>query len=377
MKALVVHGQGDLRVERRERPAPGPGEVLVALEWGGICGSDVAYWRHGRSGTATLKAPLVLGHEFAGRVAALGPGAQELALAAGVGAIEPGLPVTVYPAAPIGPATLPARIAGRSNLLPAVRYYGSAAVFPHTDGGFVEYKAIPADQLLLLPDGVDTRHGALAEPLAVAIHAVNRALTAFGPLSPGPVLVNGAGPIGAMVVAVAKRLGARHVIAADVADAPLGVARALGADAVVNAAEAALPADCPLVFEASGAAAAIAGALRATAPGGVLVQVGNLPARPVSAALGDLVSREITWLGSFRFVGEMSDALALLADGLNIDAVMTHAFDLDQAPRAMAVAADRTTGSSKVMLRLGGEAAGPAPDRQPDHNHEEGKHDGD
>jgi L-idonate 5-dehydrogenase len=354
MKAVVVHGPGDLRVERRPVAPPGPGEVLLAVEWGGICGSDVAYWRHGGSGTAQLKAPLVLGHEFAGRIAALGPGSREAALAAGVGRIDLGLPVAVYPAAPIGDATLPARIAGRSNLHPRVRYYGSAAVFPHTDGGFAEYKVVPADQLLPLPDAVDTRHAALAEPLAVAIHAVNRALTAFGPLSAGPVLVNGAGPIGSMVVAVAKRLGARHVIAADVAAAPLGIARAMGADAVVNTAEAALPDGCPLVFEASGAAPALAGVLRATAPGGVLVQVGNLPAAPVSAALGDLITREITWLGSFRFVGEMSDALALLADGLSVDAVMTHTFDLDQAARAMAVAADRTTGSSKVMLRLGG-----------------------
>ncbi|MDR2380086.1 MAG: L-idonate 5-dehydrogenase [Bifidobacteriaceae bacterium] len=357
MKAVVVHGQGDLRIEERPRPTPGPGEVLLAVEWGGICGSDVAYWRHGASGTAKLRAPLVLGHEFAGRLAALGPGSQEAALAAGIGQIEPGLPVAVYPAAPIGDATLPARIAGRSNLHPQVRYYGSAAVFPHTDGGFIEYMSVPAGQLLPLPDAVDTRHGALAEPLGVAIHAVNRALAAFGPLSAGPVLVNGAGPIGAMVVAVAKRLGARHVTACDVAAAPLRIARALGADSVVNTAEAPLPEGCPLVFEASGAPAALAGVLRATAPGGVLVQVGNLPAEPVKAALGALITREITWVGSFRFVGEMSDALALLADGLDIDAVMTHSFSLDQAGSAMAVAADRTTGSSKVMLQLGGAPA--------------------
>jgi L-idonate 5-dehydrogenase len=168
------------------------------------------------------------------------------------------------------------------------------------------------------------------------------------------VLVNGAGPIGSLVVAAAKYRGAATVIAADIADSSLAVARAMGADDLRNVASGdPLPADVEVVVEASGAPAALGAVLRATARGGTLVQVGNLPGTPTPAALGDLVTREIAWLGSYRFVEEISDALAALRDGLDVAPIITHTFDLDQAGEAMAVAADPAGGSSKVMLRLG------------------------
>ncbi|WP_433872746.1 L-idonate 5-dehydrogenase [Saccharopolyspora sp. CA-218241] len=340
MRAAVAHGPGDVRVDHRPDPVAGEGEVMVAMEWGGICGSDVAYWRHGSSGTAALRHPLVLGHEVAGRVAALGPG---------VTGIEVGRPVTVHPAEPVGPEPLPERLAGRTNLHARVRYYGSAAFDPHTDGGFSELRAVRADQLRPLPDGVSTRRGALAEPLAVALHAVHRA----GDVSGRTVLVNGTGPIGALVVAAAKHRGAARVIAADPADPALRIAERLGADEVrrLGAGEP-LPQDVELVFEASGAPGALGPVLRATARGGTLVQVGNLPGAPAPAALGDLVTREITWLGSYRFVDEITDALAALRDGLDVDPLITHTFALGDAAEALAVAADPASG--KVLLRLDG-----------------------
>jgi len=116
----------------------------------------------------------------------------------------------------------------------------------------------------------------------------------------------------------------------------------------------ALPEDAELVIEASGAPAALGNVLRATARGGTLVQVGNLPGTAVSAVLGDLVTREITWVGAYRFVEEIGDALVAMRDGLDVSPLITHRFDLADAGRALAVAADRTSGSSKVMLRLGG-----------------------
>ncbi|HWU05164.1 MAG TPA: alcohol dehydrogenase catalytic domain-containing protein, partial [Streptomyces sp.] len=179
MRAVVVHGPGDLRVDERIRPVPGAGEVLLAMEWGGICGSDIAYWRKGASGTAELVHPLVLGHEVAGRIAALGPG---------VTGLSAGRPVTVHPAQLLGDGVLPERIAGRTNLYPRVRYFGSAAFTPHTDGGFSEYRTVRAEQIRPLPPGVSTEQGALAEPLAVALHAVGRVPDLRG----RTVLVNGA-----------------------------------------------------------------------------------------------------------------------------------------------------------------------------------------
>jgi L-idonate 5-dehydrogenase len=340
VRAVVVHGAGDLRVDDVPDPVAGPGEVLVAMEWGGICGSDLAYWRHGRSGTAELKHPLVLGHEVAGTVVAVGEGVAGPAV---------GTAVTFQPAQLVGDGLMPDRLAGRTNLYPHVRYFGSAAFDPHTDGGFSELRAVRAEQLRVLPDGVSTRRAALAEPLAVAIHAVGRVPDIAG----RTVLVNGAGPIGALVVAAAKRAGAAEVVAADVSPASLAVARAMGADRTVDVRTEPLPSDVEVTVEASGAPGALGGVLRATAKGGVVVQVGNLPGTEVTAVLGDLVTRELTWIGSYRFAEEVDDALAALADGLDVDPLMTHEFDLADAAEAMRVAGDRGTGSSKVMLRLG------------------------
>lgn len=340
MRAVVVHGAEDVRIDHLPDPVPADGEVVVAMEWGGICGSDVGYWRHGGSGTAVLEHTMVLGHEVAGRVAGIGRG---------VAGIEIGTPVTVHPAELVGSERLPARIAGRTNLHPRVRYFGSAAFDPHTDGGFSEFRAVRAEQLRPLPAGVSTQQGALAEPLAVALHAVGRA----GDLNGRTVLVNGAGPIGSLVVAAAKFRGAATVIAADLSEPALRIAERLGADEVrALGAGDSLPDDIELVFEASGAPAALGPVLRATARGGTLVQVGNLPGTPAAAALGDLVTREITWIGSYRFVDEITDALEALRDGLDIGPLITHTFDLDRAVDALAVAADRTSGSSKVLLRL-------------------------
>jgi L-idonate 5-dehydrogenase len=340
MRAVVVHGAGDLRVEERPDPVARPGEVLVAMEWGGVCGSDVAYWKNGASGTAVLRDPLILGHEVAGRVVASGPG---------VHGWDPGLRVTVHPAQAAAGSVLPPRLSGRTNLHTRVRYFGSAAFHPHTDGGFSELRAVPAEQLRHLPDGVSTERGALAEPLAVAMHAVSRA----GEVRGRDVVVNGAGPIGCLVVAAAKFRGAASVTAADVSDASLAVAKELGADQILNIAGGdRLPDDCELVFEASGAPAALGGVLRATARGGTLVQVGNLPGSAVPAVLGDLVTREITWIGAYRFVEEISDALDALRDGLDVSGVITHRFDIGQAAEALATAAGPE--SSKVMIRLSG-----------------------
>lgn len=167
------------------------------------------------------------------------------------------------------------------------------------------------------------------------------------------VLINGTGPIGALAVAAAKAAGAAHVYAADVSEPALQIAAAMGADTLIRAdSDRPLPTDVEVGIEASGVPRALGGVIAAIRRGGVLVQVGNLPAGEVSAALGNIVTREIDYRGSYRFVEEISDAVALLARGVDVSPLMTHAFVLDDAVEAFAVAADRSTGSSKVMLRL-------------------------
>ncbi|MDR1851413.1 MAG: L-idonate 5-dehydrogenase [Propionibacteriaceae bacterium] len=337
MKAAVVHGAGDLRVEERPDPTPGPGQVLMKLEWGGICGSDIAYVKYGQSGTAVLKNPMILGHEFAGTVVGVGEGVD----------VPIGTRAAVYPPMPVGDYVMPERLKGRDNLYPTVKYYGSAATVPHTDGGFASLKVVQADQLRVLPENVDTKHGALAEPFAVAIHAVHRA----GDIKGKDILVNGAGPIGSLVIGALKHLGAGKISAADINDSSLKVAKAMGADVTVNVTREALP-EKELVFEASGAAGALGGVLHAVERGGTLIQVGNLSISPVTAVLGDLVTREIDWLGSFRFINEMDDAIRFMSEGLDLTPVMSHTFPLDQAVEAFETAMDPNSGSCKIMLEL-------------------------
>ena len=307
------------------------------MEWGGICGSDISYAVHGASGTAVLRNPLVLGHEVAGRVAELGPG---------VTGFEVGDAVSVHPATP-SDDVLPNRLAGRTNLHREVRYLGSAAFDPHVDGAFCESKVLRASQLRPLPEGVSTRTGALAEPLAVALHAVGR----LGDVQGREILVNGAGSIGSLVVAAAKARGAARVIAADVDAAALELALALGADDTRDLSAGGVLPESDLVVEASGVPSALAAVLRATARGGTVVQVGNLPATPTHAALADLVTREITWLGSYRFIDEITEAVALLHNGLDLTPLITQTFPLHQAPEALSAAATKQT-PGKVLLQL-------------------------
>lgn len=340
MKAVRIHAAGDLRIDDIPTPEPGPGEVLVALEWGGVCGSDLGYWRSGASGTSVLREPLVLGHEVAGTISALGEGVEDL---------QVGRRVTVHPATVVPGQELPEAIAGRTNLYPQVRYFGSAAFVPHEDGGFCAARVVRADQIRLLPETVSTRHGAVAEPLGVALHAVHRS----GGVDGLRVLVNGAGPIGSLVAAAARHSGAAEVTVADLAPSALEIARRMGAHATVDvSAGQELPADVDVTIEASGAPAALAGVFAATRRGGVVVQVGNLPGGKVEAALGAVVTREIDYRGSYRFVDEISDALTLMAQGLDVEPLLTHTFPIDEAQQAFEVAADRSTGSSKVMLEL-------------------------
>lgn len=282
----------------------------------------------------------MLGHEIAGRVAKIGSAVTN---------VEEGAPVTVHPATNVGNHVMPESIAHRSNLWPEVRYFGSAAFLPHEQGGFSEYRIARMDQLRFLPDNLSTKEAAVAEPLGVALHAVKRA----GDVKGRSVLVNGAGPIGALTVAALKFHGAGHIFVSDLAEGALEVAKKLGANEVINLSNGeSLPQDVEISFEASGAPAALGNVLASTQRGGTVVQVGNLPGGEISAILGNLVTRELNFLGSYRFDDEITDAVRMMADGLDVSPVMTHEFGIDHAIRAFEIAADRSSGSSKVMLKL-------------------------
>ncbi|MER7479779.1 L-idonate 5-dehydrogenase [Streptomyces sp. NPDC126510] len=339
MLGCVIHGQGDLRVAELPVPEPGPGQALIAVRYGGVCGSDLHYWRHGGVGDFRLREPMVLGHEVVGTVVEYGPGAAGPA---------PGTAVAVHPATPCG--VCPECGAGRRNVCRDTRYLGSAARFPHVQGGFADRVVVPSGQVRALPDGLQVRRAALAEPLAVAVHAVRRA----GEVAGRHVLVTGAGPIGCLVVAAAKAAGAAHVTVSDLLPEALEYGRIAGAGTVVRADDPddrGWPGEVDVAVEASGVAAGLDTCLRRVRRGGVVVQLGMLPAGHSPFAGNLVVSREIELRGAFRFDGEFDDALALLAGEAAFDGLISAVVPVEEAESAFALAADRSR-SCKVLLEF-------------------------
>ncbi|CAM5401525.1 MULTISPECIES: L-idonate 5-dehydrogenase [Streptomyces] len=339
MLGCVIHGAGELRVEELPPPRPGSGEALVAVRYGGVCGSDLHYWRHGGVGDFRLREPMVLGHEVVGTVVSYGPGATGPA---------PGTAVAVHPATPCG--VCPECVGGRANVCRDTRYLGSAARFPHVQGGFAGQVVVPAGQLRALPDGLGLRRAALAEPLSVALHAVRRA----GEVAGRHVLVTGAGPIGCLVVAAAKAAGAARVTVTDLVPEALGYAAVAGADTLLRADDPddpGWPAEVDVAVEASGVAAGLDTCLRRVRRGGVVVQLGMLPAGRTPFAGNLVVSREIDLRGAFRFDAEFDDALELLAARGEFDGLISSVVPVTAAGSAFALAADRER-SCKVLLEF-------------------------
>ncbi len=346
MRAVVAHGAGDLRLEERPVPVPGPGEVAVDIRYGGICGSDLHYWRHGAVGEFRLREPLVLGHEIVGRVRQVGPGTQ---------APPPGTPVAVHPLASCGSCRQ--CLAGRRNTCLDAGYLGSAARDPHVQGGFADVLVVPAERVLPLPEGLDLRLAALAEPAAVAWHAVRQA----GDVRGKHVLVTGAGPIGCLVVAALRAAGAGEITVTDVHEAPLAVAKAVGATSAVRVGSgpdglADLAAE--VAIESSGNPAGLRTCVYGVDRGGLVVGLGLLPPGDTPVAANAVITRELRLVGSFRFDTELGDVLQALADGrLEADPVVTSVVPVGSTDEAFRLAADPAR-SCKVLLDFGDSAKG-------------------
>ena len=191
MQSVVLHKRLDLRIEEQAMPSPGPGEVLVRIERGGICGTDLHYYNHGGFGAFQIIEPMTLGHEIAGKVEALG---------AGVSWPTVGTMVAVNPASPCGKCEFCHK--GRTIHCLDMRFLGSAMRTPHVQGGFSQHVVCRAENAAPLKNG-DAAAGAFAEPFTVCLHAVGAA-----PVYGGRVLVMGSGPIGSLLVMAARFAGA-------------------------------------------------------------------------------------------------------------------------------------------------------------------------
>jgi len=337
MKSFAIRGKEDAAVVEGPVPEPGDGQVRVRVRYVGICGSDLHYYYEGANGDFVVREPLVPGHELSG-VIDLDP----------TGQWPVGTPVTVHPAT-FGP-DVPG-MEHQRHLRPGGSYLGSASTWPHTQGAMAEKLLVGRDMVRVLPAGLDLKRAALAEPLAVALHAC----TVAGDLTGRAVAVSGAGPIGLLVAIAARARGASRVAVADVLAGPLARAAELGFDEVHNAIENPLPVgEFDVAFECSAVGASISACISALKPGGILTQVGMLPARALPLQLGSLVSKELQWRGCFRFDDEIDEAVRLLAETDSADAVISHVISADEADRAFSVARD-SDASGKVLVDVWGE----------------------
>jgi L-idonate 5-dehydrogenase len=353
MKAVQIYAPLDMRIDEIEKPEIGENQVLLKIAYGGICGSDMSYYSHGASGVAVIKnPPFVPGHEFSGTIAEVGANVNSA-----FPELEIGQNATVFPAILEGDFEMPARLEGRLNLWPKVRYFGSAALDPHQNGGFTEYLAVNADQIRLLPSSIDLKLGALVEPLSVAVHGVNRAQTHWKRTSDADlkgvnVFVNGAGAIGALIIAVLRHKGA-NVSAGDVSDSSLKTAQKLGAKKTYRVDKDIIEEKFDIVFDASGVSKATALIFDVLNLGGLVVQIGNLSGDFAEYKLGQLVFKEADYIGSFRFTNEdLLESIDLLNEGLDVKPLISHTFDADDAIKAMETAVDRNIPIGKVLIKF-------------------------
>jgi L-idonate 5-dehydrogenase len=343
MKAAVIHAPHDLRIDEIDAPALRPDEVAVRIRAGGICGSDLHYYHHGGFGTVRIREPMVLGHEIAGVVAEIG---------SAVTAVKPGDDVAVNPSRPCGVCSF--CLDGQPRHCLDMRFFGSAMRFPHVQGGFRETLVCHETQAVKLPDGLSVEHAAFAEPLSVCLHAANQA----GPLLGKRVLITGTGPIGALSILVARQAGAREIVATDLADAPLAIARRIGADRTINMRDepAALEAYAAnkgyfdVVLEASGSGAALNAALPACRPGAIIVQCGL--GGDMTLPMNLIVAKELQIRGTFRFDREFAWAVDFLgAKLIDVAPLLTEIVPLAEAVRGFELASDRAK-SMKVQLAI-------------------------
>lgn len=344
MRAIVAHAAKDLRIEAIAVPDLGPRDVRVRIGRGGICGSDLHYYNHGGFGTVRLKEPMVLGHEIAGTVEAIG---------SNVTRVKSGDSIAVGPSHPCNACRY--CLEGKQNHCLDMRFYGSAMRFPHVQGAFCEVVVCDEAQAHPIGSGVSLGEGAMAEPLAVGLHAVNRA----GSLLGKRVLVTGAGPIGTLTALAARRSGAAEIVVTDVTSAPLEYARKAGMDRTINVAAA--PEELPaysadkgyfdVLFEASGNEAALRNALEVVRPQGIIVQIGI--GGEMKLPINTIVAKEIELRGAFRFHEEFAVAVELISKRLiDVRPIISATLPFTSASEAFELASDRSR-SMKVQLAFG------------------------
>jgi L-iditol 2-dehydrogenase len=318
-RAAVLYAVGDVRVEDRPVPVPGPREVLVEVRSVGVCGSDVHYYEHGRIADFVVREPMILGHEAAGVIVALGERADKHQIGQRV-AMEPGVPCGSCHQCRVG----------RYNLCPYVRFFAT----PPIDGAFATFVVIDEDFAHPVPDSLSDDAAALIEPFSVGLWACRKA-----GVQPGEsVLVTGAGPIGLLAMQAARCAGAGELTITDVNPSRLELARKLGASRTLDVrseplADAGVQAD--VLLECSGNLTAVTEGFGSLLPAGRAVLVG-MGGDDVPLPLGLIQARELIVTGTFRYANIYPAAIALAATGqVDLDSLVTGRYGLDDAEEAL------------------------------------------
>jgi len=346
MKAVVLHGAKDLRLENFRMPELLPGMVLLRIKRVGICGSDLHYFEDGYCGSFIPSRPFILGHELTAEVVEVNDSASSF--------LAPGSRVTVNPARACGFCDYCKT--GRGNLCRNTIMLGSGSTNPPTDGAMAEYVSVRADQCHLLPDSMDDGLGAMIEPLAVALHAVKRS----GNVSGKRVLVTGGGTIGLLAAITAKAFGAVPVAVSDIVTERRKSAIECGVDIEFDPSEKNLNEKIKeitgdgfdTIFEASGARPALRQAFDLVRPGGTIVQIGTLGTEDIPLPANQLMVKEIQFLGSFRYGNVFDEAIRLVESGrIDLRPFISGILPLNDITSAMHLAADKVH-ALKVQLQI-------------------------
>ena len=341
MKALKIHGAMDLRIEDFHLEELTPNQVQISVAMGGICGTDLHYYKHGGFGQIKLREPMVLGHEVSGHISKLGSKVTNLAI---------GQLVSVSPSRPCNNCEF--CLKGYQNHCLNMQFYGSAMPFPHIQGAFREtliaedYQCIPAD-------GLSAGEAAMAEPLAVCLHAINQAGNIFGK----KILITGSGPIGTLCVLSARRAGAEKIVVTDISDNALDFSNSVGADTVINTltnydqleqfqvGKGAFD----FAIECSGSASGINDAIKSLKPKGTLIQLGL--GGDILMPLVAVTTKELNIKGSFRFHSEFQLAVKMMQKKLiDVNPLITHKIPFKDAEKGFHIAMDEKENSMKVHL---------------------------
>lgn len=344
-KAAYMHGTDKMIIKEIEVPEIKKDQVLVQLEYVGICGSDVHYYHSGRCGSyeVDLNEDFMLGHECAGTVVEIGEDITSLQVGDRV-ALEPGITC----------GTCEFCKAGKYNLCPDVVFLAT----PPVQGCYEEYIAFPENMCFKLPDNVSTKEGALIEPLSVGFHAANQGNVQVG----DTVVILGGGCIGLVTLLSCKAHGAGKIILADIVDARLEKAKELGATHVINSKEVDVKEEIArltegrgvdIVFETAGSPVTIAQTPFLVCKGGTIVLVGISAQEEINYNFAQIMDKEATIKSVFRYRNIYPKAIAAVASGaIDVNNIVTHEFDLEHIQEAFEEAVNNKTDLVKAVIKI-------------------------